>query len=288
MHTNGTAPAIMQARVHPYSPNCPQFAPMHNNGRAPAVLQATAHPFPPNRPQTAPMHNNGKAPAVMQATGNHSSPNRYQIEPMHTSGTAYSMQAKADHFYPNRRQTAPMNTNRAGPSTMKATAEEFSPTFYQMGLDLDRQATPRPRVHLHTYEAIQNLRELDPEASSFEPRHVIELRIEKRRIEIFLQLIHQQAAVNLTLSENLEKTKKDLHRFAKDVRDVSESLQNGLIRFPPSWTTLLQKSNEIEAAAVVNEACFKLVNEQIEAMYTCVDKHGIPTSVLLEIAGIEE
>jgi len=116
----------------------------------------------------------------------------------------------------------------------------------------------------------------DPRAAAFEPPLLKELRAERTRAEHFLNLIHDQAALNLKLSEELEKAVGDLRRLSKDVGDVAETIHNRRENLSAQISKLIQQSKEIDAMATLHEKWNGQVDDEIMHTHVVMQKWERP------------
>jgi hypothetical protein len=116
----------------------------------------------------------------------------------------------------------------------------------------------------------------DPRAAAFEPPLLKELRAERTRAEHFLNLIHDQAALNLKLSEELEKSAGELRRLSKDVRDVAEAIHHGREDLSAQIPKLVQQSNGIETMAKLHEKWNGQVDDEIMHTHLVMQKWERP------------
>lgn len=116
----------------------------------------------------------------------------------------------------------------------------------------------------------------DPRAASFEPPLLKELRAERTRAQHFLNLIHDQAALNLKLSEELDKAVGDLRRLSKDVSDIAETMRNGQDNSSAQISKLVQQSTEIDAMATLHEKWNGQVGDEIMHTHLVLQKWERP------------
>lgn len=116
----------------------------------------------------------------------------------------------------------------------------------------------------------------DPRAAAFEPPLLKELRAERTRAEHFLNLIHDQAALNLKLSEELEKSAGELRRLSKDVRDVAGAIHHGREDLSAQTPKLVQQSNKIETMAMLHEKWNGQVDDEIMHTHVVMQKWERP------------